>query len=79
MKPLIDDRVCPLTGCDQGGRKEDDRTGFDPAPGFPSPGLGSSDDGFQQARQEVARKNYTQVYIEGRDHHNITDKFHLET
>ena len=42
--------------------QNDSRDGFPPVHSFPSPGGG----GFEQARQEVARNNFTQTYIEGK-------------
>ena len=46
--------------CNDIKNQHDLRDGFQPVPGFPSAS------GFEQARQEVARNNFTQTYIEGK-------------
>ena len=50
--------------CNDIKNQHDSRDGFQPVHGFPS--IGSSGGGFEQARQEVARNNFTQTYIEGK-------------
>ena len=52
-----------LRECNDIKNQHDSRDGFQPVHDFPSISI---DGVFEQARQEVARNNFTQTYIEGK-------------
>ena len=61
VNPQQCDKRWYIPECNDIKNQHDSRDGFQPVHQFPSAG-----GGFEQARQEVARNNFTQTYIEGK-------------